>query len=211
MVIKDMTGKKIGRLTVVAYSHIGAGGKAYWECKCECGNTCVISGDKLRRGHTKSCGCLQRKMRKEGNHKTHGMSNTRIYRIWANMNERCSNPNSDMYYNYGGRGITVCEDWKKPENFISWANKTGYKDGLSIERIDVNGNYQPSNCKWITPKEQSLNQRRSHFLTAFGKTQTIKEWADETGIKYDTIERRVNQYKWSAEDAVSKPVRRKRG
>ena len=117
-----------------------------------------------------------------------------------------------MYKNYGGRGIRVCDEWKDDfEPFMKWAQENGYKEGLSIERIDVNGNYEPSNCKWITPKEQYLNRTDSHLITAFGKTQTIKEWADESGLKYNTIERRINQYGWTAEEAVTvKPHKRAR-
>lgn len=199
---KDMTGQRFGRLTVKEYSHIGNGGKAYWLCVCDCGNETTVSGDKLRQGWTKSCGCLQREHLGDYR-RTHGKTDTKIYIIWTNMRSRCQYKKNSMYYNYGGRGISVCEEWQRFEPFYEWAIANGYKEGLSLERIDVDGNYEPSNCKWIPLKDQSLNQRRSHLITAFGKTQTIKEWADESGIKYDTIERRINQYGWSAERAVS--------
>lgn len=201
---KDITGEKFGRLTVKGYSH--SKNKAFWVCKCECGNTVVVSGDKLRRGVTKSCGCIQEEHRRCGFHKHHGMTDSPIYTTWINMRRRCGNK-SDK--NYGGRGISVCKEWEQFEPFYEWAMSAGYKDGLSIERIDVNGNYCPENCKWIPLSKQLLNQRRNHRITAFGKCQTIKEWSDETGIKYDTIERRINRYGWDAERAVSvKPHKR---
>ena len=120
------------------------------------------------------------------------------------MKHRCNDPKNMMYKNYGGRGIKVCDEWLNSfDAFDTWAESAGYVEGLSIERIDVNGNYEPSNCKWITKKQQYLNRTDSHRITAFGKTQTIKEWSDETGIKYDTIERRINQYGWTPERAVT--------
>jgi len=202
---KDLTGKKFGMLTVESFAYTNKARKAYWDCLCDCGERKVVAGDKLRGGRTKSCGCLQNKLRKDGsNHRTHGMTNTKLYTVWCNMKARCYSVNNDMFYNYGKRGISVCEEWKNSfENFLKWAIDSGYVEGLSIERIDVDGNYEPANCTWVPLKKQSLNQRRSHKITAFGKTMTIKEWADETGLKYDTIERRINQYGWTAEDALT--------
>ena len=202
---KDLTGQIFGRLTVIDFAYTSKGRKAYWNCLCECGKRTVVSGDKLRSGRTKSCGCLQDELRKKGlNHRTHGMTNTKLYVIWCNMKARCYSENCDMYYNYGGRGIRVCDEWRNSfKNFAEWAFSSGYTNGLSIERKNVDGNYEPNNCLWIPLREQAFNQRRSHRLTAFGKTQTIGEWANETGLKYDTIERRINQYGWTAEEALT--------
>lgn len=120
------------------------------------------------------------------------------------MKRRCLDPNNTMYKNYGGRGIRVCPEWLSGfEQFREWSEVTGYTEGLSIERIDVNGNYEPSNCKWIEKEKQYLNRTDSHYITAFGRTMTLKEWADESGLKYDTIERRINQYNWDPEKAVT--------
>lgn len=210
--LKDMTGLRFGRLSV--YRAVGKDkrGEYLWLCKCDCGAETIVRGNKLRSGTTKSCGCYQREHRKKGFHKTHGMANTRLYIVWCNMRHRCYNPKNDMYSNYGGRGIVVCDEWKKSfETFLDWAKKSGYSDGLSLERNDVNGNYEPDNCKWIALNEQSLNKRTSHRITAFGETKTIKEWSDSSGIKYDTIERRINLYGWTAEEAVTlKPHERRR-
>lgn len=210
--VKDMTGQRFGLLTVVRLSGKDKRGEMIWECLCDCGNTTFTVGNRLRSGKTKSCGCLQRKHRKEGFNRKHGMTDSRLYTAWLNMRNRCYSVNNIMYQNYGGRGICVCDEWRNSfENFMSWANGNGYQEGLTLERINVDGNYEPSNCTWITKTEQYLNRTDSHKITAFGKTQTIKEWSSESGLKYDTIERRINQYGWSAEEAVTiKPHQRKR-
>lgn len=200
-----MTGKRFGRLTVLEKSHKDARQEWYWKCRCDCGNIVIVSGNKLRSGNTSSCGCLQKESRGK-TLRTHGLSETKLYTIHRNMLARCYNKKSSMYYRYGKRGIKVCEAWRTSfEEFAKWALSAGYTEGLSIERADVNGDYSPDNCRWITKKQQYLNRSDSHLITAFGKTQTIKEWAEETGIKYDTIERRINKYSWSPEKAVSKP------
>lgn len=201
--MKDITGKKYGRLTVVRPAFKDGRGEWHWECLCDCGNYKTVTGNKLRSGNTQSCGCLQKESRGTGRI-THHMTNSRIYTIWLNMKARCFNPKAASYPNYGARGITVCDEWRNSfEEFHRWAEDSGYSDGLSLERKDVNGNYEPSNCSWITPYEQHLNRTDSHKLSAFGETHTIQEWAEKTGLKYDTIERRVNQYGWSIEDALS--------
>ena len=210
MGVKDISGKRYGRLNVVEYSHSDQRGKAFWKCECDCGNKAIVSGDKLRRGVTKSCGCLRSEMTSNGLHKTHGLSETRLYAEWLNMRARCNRESASSYQYYGAKGVKVCDEWQRFENFLKWARRSGYDDALTIERISVNGNYSPDNCKWIPMKEQSLNKRNSHRLTAFGQTKTIKEWADDTGLKYDTIERRVNLYGWNVEDAVTVPPYRKR-
>ena len=203
--MKDITGMRFGKLTVISKSHKDNFDKWHWLCRCDCGNVTTVEGNRLRSGKTKSCGCLQRQHRKTGFHKKHGMTDSRLYVIWSNMKARCENPNSTSWKNYGGRGISVCSEWKAFIPFRDWAVSSGYSHELSIERIDVNGNYCPENCKWITKGEQYLNRTDSHKITAFGISRTIKEWADETGVPYDTIERRINAYHWSPEDAVTTP------
>ena len=138
-------------------------------------------------------------------------SKTRIYRIWQLMKRRCNSPTCKSYKDYGGRNISICDEWNDFRNFKTWALEYGYADNLTIERIDVDGNYCPENCKWIPRAAQAWNKSNSHFLTAFGETKTIGEWATSSGLKYDTIERRINAYGWSPEDAVSiKPHRKPR-
>ena len=207
---KDETGNVYGKLTVISLDHVN--GKAYWLCECECGRQKAISGDKLRSGNTKSCGCYQKQFRESGSgHKTHGMTRSRLYTEWSNMRSRCNNPKNIMYKNYGGRGICCCNEWKHFDTFMHWALKSGYTDELTLERINVSGDYCPDNCCWIPKEKQYLNRTDSHFITAFGKTQTIKEWADETGLKYDTIHARIKYYGWDAEKALSRHPNHKMG
>lgn len=153
----DEIGNRHGRLVVVSEGE-GVGVGTYWNCVCDCGNEATVRGAQLRNGHTQSCGCLNKERVLEGV-LTHGMSYSKIYSIHKAMKGRCYNENNEWYKDYGGRGIRMCDDRIKFEMFHEWAKKSGYREGLSIERIDVNGDYEPSNCKWIKPGEQTYNRR----------------------------------------------------
>ena len=233
----DIVGLKYGRLTVLQKDGIRAKpcGKTniYWLCKCDCGNYATASTSDLRSGNTKSCGCLKKenafkvgnkpKMKHEQSRKMkdynkteyfhnqskmHGYSRTRLYNIWQAMKTRCYNPNHRHYKDYGARGIRVCTEWEHDFlAFRKWALENGYAENLSIDRIDNNGNYEPSNCKWTSSKEQSNNKRTSHLITFNGKTQTMAEWAEEIGISYNTLEGRINELGWSVEKALTSPVK----
>ena len=160
----------------------------YYRCMCDCGNVFEVRGDLLNSGNNKSCGCLQF----DPKHIKHGLTGTKPYMVWANMKDRCNNPKNANYHNYGGRGIKVCKEWIESfESFYEWLMNNGYKEGLSIDRVNVNGNYEPSNCKLITQAEQMLNTRRNVFYTYNGKRQTIKEWADEWGVDYMFVYNRL--------------------
>lgn len=136
--------------------------------------------------------------------KTHGLRYTRIYRIWCNMKRRCYNKNDKSYKAYGGRGITVCDEWKFDFlSFYNWAIESGYNDKLTIDRINVNGNYEPCNCRWLDSKSQCNNKSNNHFITFNGETHTMKQWAEKMGISYQTLAQRINKYKWSIERAIT--------
>lgn len=168
----DITGKKFGNLTAVKKID-----SKYWLFKCDCGKEKKIKKTNVVCGITKSCGCLWYKEVALGN-KKHGMSKTRLYECWRDMRNRCYLKTRYDYKRYGGRGIVVCDEWKnKFEPFYDWAINNGYKDYLTIDRIDVNGNYCPENCRWATKKEQALNRRTTVFVEYNGEKHSLKDWA----------------------------------
>lgn len=206
--LNDLTGIRFGRLTVVERRGSSKQGEPLWYCVCDCGNTNIVRAQSLKKGHTKSCGCLSAEM-VACRHITHGKKGTRLYDVWKNMKKRCFNANSPNYKDYGGRGITVCEEWKDDfKSFYDWAMDNGYDESalrgkFTIDRIDVNGNYEPSNCRWATAEEQNNNKRINRMLTYAGKTQTLEQWARETGINRQTIRNRIDKFHWSVEKALT--------
>lgn len=194
---KDLTGRKFGKLKVLKYVCSNKARKALFECLCECGNHCIVAGSNLTNKTTKSCGCIQKEaarkqiskinklgIRSKGN-LNHGGSHTKIYSIWCNMKRRCNDIKHDNYKYYGGRGIKICEEWANDfSKFKDWSMSNGYKYGLTIDRIDVNGNYEPSNCRWIPFKEQSRNRRNTVKLTYMNEEKTLIEWCEIYKIKY---------------------------
>lgn len=156
MSFKDLRGQKFNRLTAIGIAGRNKHRYIIWTCLCDCGKLKEVTSTKLRRGDIKSCGCLQKERSKEVQ-VTHGKSSSRIYSIWCNMLTRCFNSNHDAYSDYGGRGIKVCERWRRFENFFIDMGEP--PEGLTLDRIDVNGNYEPGNCKWATWSEQNLNKR----------------------------------------------------
>lgn len=201
--LKDLTGQKFGRLTVMGKQDKTKDGHALWECLCDCGTVVVVRGRELRNGHTKSCGCL-RKIRLSESHKTHGQTNTKLFSVWQKMRYRCSCKNRKDYAYYGGRGIIVCDEWKNDfQAFYDWAMDNGYREGLTLDRIDNNGNYYPENCRWVTMKEQCNNRRSNNYITYNGKTQTLQQWAEEYGIARNKLSSRIHKLHWDIEKALT--------
>lgn len=187
--LQDLTGMRFGRLTVISRAENDKNGSPRWNCLCDCGNSIISYGSSLRYGDAKSCGCLARELTKERN-TTHGLSKSKLHRVWANMKDRCENEFSKPFPHYGGRGIKVCEKWHDFMSFYEWAMSNGYTDGLSIDRINVDGDYEPSNCRWATQKEQNNNKTDNVFLSLGDKTHTISEWSEILGIKASTLRSR---------------------
>lgn len=180
-------------------------------CKCSCGNTKIVRFADLRSGKTLSCGCLQ-KQRAGDYYKTHGKSKTRLYHIWFDMNHRCFNKKNSEYHNYGGRGITICNEWQGMEGFLDfekWSFLNGYNDDLTIDRIDNNKGYCPDNCRWITIEEQQRNRRNNSLITYRGKTKCISEWSKITGLSFACISYRKS-HGWTPKDIIETPVNGRR-
>lgn len=209
--LQDLTGQVFERLTVLGVAGKDKRGSTLWECSCSCGHTTTALTYQLRSGLKKSCGCLSRELAKDRLTK-HGEWGTRLHVLWKGMKSRCDNPNHREYKNYGGRGIKVCSQWS--EDFLSFKEfmlSIGYDETLptgeqTIERINVNGDYEPSNCKLITKGEQSYNKRNNHYITYKGETKTVTEFAREHGIDTNTILNRINHFGYTVEEAIEKPV-----
>lgn len=197
----DLTWKIFGKLTVLEYAYT-KNNKAYWKCRCDCGNFCDVPAQTLLNGTVTSCGCNRKEAMKKVAFK-HGLRDTRLYQIWCNMKSRCYNENSNRYERYGGRGITICDEWlNDPQAFYDWAMSHGYDDTLSIDRIDNDGNYEPSNCRWISNKEQSNNRSSNHLITYEGKTMNMTQWSEYLGIPRKTLSDRLASG-WSVEKAFT--------
>ena len=205
----NLEGQRFGRLIVIkrVKNEVLSNGRkgSYWLCQCDCGNTKVVRGTHLTDGNTQSCGCLQRETLLKCR-TVHGQFGTRIYGIWANMKNRCNLPTEPNYKNYGGRGISVCEEWNQNfAAFYDWAIQNGYTDELTIDRIDVNGNYEPSNCRWVNMRVQQNNRRNNTHLEFNGDVHTIAEWSRIVNINVETIISRLSRG-WTIERALTQPV-----
>ena len=181
-VYEDLTNRRFGMLTVVSRAE-NRGHSIMWNCQCDCGSTSVASSSNLRNGTTRSCGCQRIK---------HGKKGTRLYNIWGGMKARCYRKSHIWYKRYGGRGITICDEWVHDfQAFYDWAMANGYRDGLTIDRIDNDRGYSPDNCRWATEKQQKNNRTSFNVVVEIhGKAQTLAQWAEETGILYTTLYRR---------------------
>ena len=206
-------GDKINYWTILGEPFRKEDGLVYYRCKCKCGVVKDVFYYNVDKGRSKSCGCYNLEALSKRS-ATHGMTKTRFYGIWKAMNRRCKDKNQSTYKHYGGRGITVCDRWNKFENFkedmyqsyLDHVSKHGEKN-TSIDRIDINGNYEPSNCRWATWEEQGNNRRNCHYLEFNGKTMSIHNWSLEVNIPERIIWKRLN-YGWTVEDSLTKPLRR---
>lgn len=201
----DLTGQRFGRLTVIRRAENDKWKKPQWLCQCDCGNIKIFPGNSLKSGLTRSCGCLKHEITVT-RLTIHGGEGARLYHIWKNMRQRCFRSSNQDYSNYGGRGITVCDEWRYSfVAFRDWAIENGYRDDLTIDRIDVNGNYEPANCRWITMKAQQNNMRSNHYITFGGRTQTLTQWAEELNMSPSAIRYRLKSG-WAIEKALTTPV-----
>lgn len=183
----DLTGQRFGRLLVISQSEnkqTNSGSRRCWVCQCDCGNMTLGTTLDLRKGDKKSCGCLYNEKIK-ANGIIHGLSDTRIYGIWKAMRKRCNNPHDSRYEAYGGRGISVCQEWNSSFiSFYDWSIAHGYNDSLTIDRIDCNGNYTPDNCRWVDFKTQCNNRRSNRIFEYNGESHNINEWSEILSIPY---------------------------
>ena len=202
----DITAQRFGRLLVECQAP-SRDGRAYWYCLCDCGKTVVVIGKNLRNGNTRSCGCLKRELDLT-RHITHGETIhgiPREYRAWSAAKSRCYDPALKCHPDYGGRGIKMSDDWR--DDYAAFLRDMGRCPiGHSLDRIDTNGDYAPSNCRWATKSQQMNNMRSNHHLTHEGKRQTIAEWAREKGWNIDTLKIRILRG-WSDHRALTQPLR----
>lgn len=214
---ESLRGQKFGRLTIIGFEKIPktwGGTTTYfwnWICQCDCGTIVSVNPQVVKRGQSQSCGCLKLEKTVEYNKKAkvkHGGRYTRLYSAWRGMKQRCYSPTNKNYDHWGGRGIKVCDEWCNDfAAFEKWAMESGWKEGLTLDRIDVNGNYEPSNCRWSDWKTQARNRTTSVYYTINGETKTLIEWAEQYEIPYGTVYQRLHNYGWDIERALSQKRR----
>lgn len=188
----NLTGKIFGRLSVISLNGRSQHGNILWNCVCECGTKLVVGGSHLRNSNTMSCGCLRKEVTAKQS-TTHGKSKTPLYRVWRSMKDRCLNEHTSQYHDYGGRGIRICDEWFNYKPFYIWSMANGYRKGLTIDRINNDGNYEPSNCRWVSRSIQNNNKRNCHLLTHNGKTLNLQQWANSIGISRGSLRDRLKR------------------
>lgn len=196
MMALNLQGKRFGNLTVLERVGKDKARNILWKCRCDCGNEIVVRTCELNRGHTKSCGCYQKEMASKANIK-HGESHGKLHQVWLDMRARCKRKSHHAYKWYGGKGISVCDEWEN--NYLSfqkWAFENGYKNGLTIDRMDGNGNYCPENCRWATRKEQSNNISSCVYFDFMGERLNITQFCEKYGVPaghfYKTARKNIN-------------------
>jgi len=200
-------GDRFSRLKVIAITK-NKDNRTRYKCECDCGNVVCVEARFLFNGDSMSCGCFARETFIKRNTK-HGGSKTRVYKIWEGMKARCNNSNNPSFEYYGKRNISICDEWEKEfMNFYSWAMSNGYRDDLTIERINNDGNYEPSNCKWATPKEQNNNTRHNRIVEYEGNKFNLTQLSEKYNIPFSVLKHRLNK-NWGINVAIKTPVRNK--
>ena len=223
--VDDLTDKRYGRLTVIGI-HDTPTRKTYWVCQCDCGNIKVVRSDSLKCGAIRSCGCLKKEQdqknltwgaeftgevrkpnstekRLRKNATGHKVGGTRLYEIWQGIRRRCYKKTEPCYDRYGGRGITVCDEWVNDFSaFYKWAIENGYSDELTIDRIDNEKGYSPDNCRWTTAKEQARNRRSNINITIGNSTRTMTEWCEIFNVNYAKVNARYHRNGFTTVDEL---------
>ena len=201
----DISNQRFGKLLVVKKAYY-QNKKVYWQCLCDCGKITYVHTSNLKCKRIRSCGCL--KVEELVNRSTkHNQRHTKLYEVWKTIKQRCLNPKNVSYHNYGGRGITICDDWKNDYFcFYEWSINNGYKEGLSIDRINNNGNYEPNNCRWTTRIVQNNNTRANNYITINNETKTLAEWCRHYNISYSLVRQRYKRYNWDIIKALTTPT-----
>ena len=194
--VMDLVGQQFGELTVVSFSHMDYRHEANWLCKCSCGCGTVVSTGKLKSGHTRTCGHANITLVKHKEGYFPARDHPRLYGVWQGMKSRCYNKNNGSFPNYGGRGISVCDEWRSFGVFCEWALSNGYDETAkfgecTLDRIDVNGDYCPSNCRFVDAETQMNNKANNRVITLNGETDTLANWAKRLGLKYGTVMQRL--------------------
>lgn len=210
----DLIGQRFGRLVVEEYAFTKEN-KAYWKCRCDCGNYTNIPTYSLRSGNTTSCGCYRMERLRDAKGETHSYSGEytskhrpRLYWTWLNMIRRCENPKAPDYYRYGALGISVCGEWHDLSTFLEWAYSHGWEEGLTLDRINNEGNYCPENCRWADKYTQCNNKRTNKFIEFKGEIKTVAEFSREFGIPVYNVYSRLSNG-WTVEDALTKPIQKR--
>lgn len=197
---EDLTGKRLGKWQLLRFAGRDKYGRSCWHCRCNCGTEKVVEQARLKAGRStkcRSCATSEAML-------THGEADTRLYAVWRSMIQRCEHPKNPCYDDYGGRGIRFCDEWRTFEVFRLWALFNGYKTGLTIERVNVDGGYDPSNCSWATNKEQQRNKRNNRLVEFQGRKVCVAEAAELSGLAYTTICNRLKRG-WSDFEALHTP------
>lgn len=199
----DLAGMRFGRLVAVRRIPGMTNKRVMYGCVCDCGNEIEVRSESLRSGHTQSCGCRHSDIVSQNGTK-HGHCKTRLYRIWGSMVQRCENPNNKAYSNYGGRGISICSEWRDDfETFYRWSISNGYNNDLQIDRINNHAGYSPENCRFVTRTENSRNRRCTKMVTFMGETKPLPSLCEELGVGYQLALNRINALGWSVEKALT--------